>query len=321
MPSDFMRAVVYRSYGGPEVVTSAELPIPEPGPGRILVRVHATSVNPLDFKIATGSFRPLLRARFPQVPGYDVAGEVVRCGPGVTGFASEARVHAYLAQGGGAAEYVVTTAADTARMPAGMDYVTAAGLPLAGMTALQGLRDAGGMPLQGATQRVLVLGASGGVGHLAVQIARAAGATVIAVCSGKNRALVESLGAHEVIDYGVADAYRDLAPCDIVLDCVGQPASSWLPRLGHRGCFVALTPGPAIFLRSLGNWVGGTKVRPVFMKGNAADLRVLDALVDAGRLRVVVDQSFPLEQTRAAWERSMSGRTTGKLIVEVASSP
>lgn len=317
-PARPMRAIVYRSYGGPDVLEAADLPIPEPGEGQVLVRVRAASVNPLDFKIATGNFRPILRARFPQVPGYDVAGEVVRLGPGVTGYVGGTHIHAHVTSGGAAAEYALVPTADAASIPEGMDFATAAGLPLAGMTALQALRDAGGMPLHDAKQRVLVLGASGGVGHLAVQIACAAGATVIAVCSGRNRALVESLGAHEVIDYGAPNPYRDLAPCDIVLDCVGQTASTWLPHLAATGRFVSLAPGPALFLRSMVNWLGGRQVRPVFTKACAYDLRTLDELASAGKLRVVVDETVPLEKIRAAWERSMSGRTTGKLIVEVA---
>ncbi len=316
-PARTMRGIVYRAYGGPDVLEAAELPIPEPGEGQVLVGVRTASVNPLDFKIATGNFRPILRARFPQVPGYDVAGEVVRLGPGVTGYVPGDRIHAHLTQGGAAAEYALVPIAEAARIPEGMDFATAAGLPLAGMTALQALRDAGAMPLQGARQRVLVLGASGGVGHLAVQIARAAGATLTAVCSGRNRALVESLGAHEVIDYGASDPYRGLAPCDIVLDCVGQPASTWLPHVTATGRFVSLTPGPSLFLRSMVNCLGGRQVRSVFTKARADDLRTLDALASAGKLRVVVDETVPLEQTRAAWERSMSGRTTGKIIVEV----
>lgn len=310
-----MKAVLYRTYGGPEVLEIAELAIPEPGPGQILVRVWATSVNPVDWKTASGKYWPILRARFPQVPGFDIAGEVVRCGPGVGDFAAGIRVHACMRGGNASAGYTLVTPAVTAVMPANMDFATAAGLPLAGMTALQSLRDKGGMPLQDASQRVLVIGASGGVGHLAVQIACAAGATVIGVCSGRNRALVESLGAHEVIDYGAADPYRELAPCDIILDCVGQPAATWLPRLKSGGRFVSAVPSLGLFLRGL-NPIGGKQVRMFLLQANAADLCTLDDLSSAGKLRVVV-QRFPLEQMRAAWERSITGRAVGKIVLDV----
>jgi NADPH:quinone reductase-like Zn-dependent oxidoreductase len=311
-----MKAIVFRKYGGPEILELAELPAPEPGPGKILVRVRVTSVNPVDWKIAGGQFWPILRARFPSVPGLDVAGEVVRCGEGLSDFAPGTRVHACMNHGAASAEYTLTTPDLTVPMPAGMDYATAAGLPLAGMTALQGLRDKGGMPMEGATQRVLVIGASGGVGHLAVQIARAAGATVIGVCSDRNRALVERLGAREVIDYRAPDPYRNLAACDIILDCVGQSPSKLLRHLKPGGRYVSALPGLALLLRGLIP-LGSKKVKTVILKPNAADLRILDDLVSAGKLRVET-QRFPLEQMRAAWERSISGRTIGKIVIDVA---
>lgn len=315
-----MKAVLYRTYGGPEVLEATDLPQPTPGPGQILLRVRTASVNPVDWKIASGKFRLLMPAKLPQVPGFDVAGEVVSVGAGVTGFAMGARAHARLAGGVGAAsaEYTLASPAVTTLMPESMDFATAAGLPLAGMTALQGLRDGGGMPLSGARERVLVLGASGGVGHLAVQIARAAGATVIGVCGPRNAALVSSLGASEVIDYQQPDPYRGLAACDIILDCVGNSPSEWLPRLTPSGRFVSVQPGPAVILRGLLNPFSSRKVRPVMLKANAPDLRILDDLAAAGKLRVVIDQRFPLSNLRAAWERSLSGRAAGKIIIDVA---
>jgi len=161
-----------------------------------------------------------------------------------------------------------------------------------------------------------VIGASGGVGHLAVQIARAAGATVTGVCSGRNTALVKSLGADEVIDYGVADPYRDLEPCDIIFDSVGQPVADWLPHLKAGGCFVSTLPSPALMLHGL-NPFSDKKVKSIVLETNAADLRTLDDLFTAGRLRVVMEQ-FPLEQMRAAWEKSITGRTAGKIVIDIA---
>jgi NADPH:quinone reductase-like Zn-dependent oxidoreductase len=205
----------------------------------------------------------------------------------------------------------------TVAIPAGMDPGEAAGLPLAGMTALQGLRDRGGLPLEGARERVLVVGASGGVGHFAVQIARVAGATVVGVCSGRNAALVASLGAHEVVDYTSPDPYRGQAPFDIVLDCVAGDPSPWLPLLGPGGRYASCVPGPKAFLRGALNPFTAKKVRPVMLKSRATDLRILDGLVETGKLRVVVDSRFPLEALAKAWERSMGGRATGKIVIEV----
>lgn len=317
-----MRAILYRSYGGPDHLETADIPRPVAGPGQVLVRVLASSVNPVDWKLASGQLRLLRMVRLPNVPGFDVAGEVVELGPGVTSFSPGDRVHARLAHNRGAAsaEYTVADVAVTARMPAGMDPGEAAGLPLAGMTALQGLRDDAGLPLSGATERVLVVGASGGVGHLAVQIARAAGATVVGVCSGRNTELVASLGAHEVIDYTKPDAYRGQAPFDVVFDCVGGSPWPWLARLAPRGRYASPMPGPTTLLRSLLNPLTRKKVRAVMLKTNADDLRILDRLVEAGALRVVVDSRYPLEGLRAAWERSKSGRATGKIVIDVAAA-
>lgn len=314
-----MNAILYRRYGSPDVLASADIPKPSPGPGQILIAVRASSVNPIDWKLASGKLRFLMPLKLPQVPGFDVAGEVVEVGAGVTGFPIGARVHARLDKGIGAASAAFSLASPdvTTVMPDSMDFATAAGLPLAGMTALQGLRNHGGLSLSGSTKRVLVIGASGGVGHLAVQIARAAGATVIGICSGRNRAMVESLGANEVIDYQQPDPYRSLAPCDIILDCVGSAYQDWTPFLTPSGAFVSALPGPALILRGLLNAVSRHKVHAVMLKSNAPDLRILDELAATGKLRVVIDQRFPLEQLQAAWQRSISGRAVGKIIITV----
>ena len=182
-----MRAMVLDSYGlAPHL---AELSAPMPGPREVLVRVRATSINPIDWKQGSGEGRPIIRAKFPRfIPGYDLAGEIESVGPGVTSFTRGQRVHTRLSgtRGGASAELVVAGLDVLQPIPEGTDFAQAAGLPLAGMTALQGLRDACRLPMQGATQRVMIIGASGGVGHLAVQIARLTGATVVGVCSARN---------------------------------------------------------------------------------------------------------------------------------------
>jgi NADPH:quinone reductase-like Zn-dependent oxidoreductase len=316
-----MRAMVYRSYGGPERLESAELPRPVAGANQVLVRVHASSVNPIDWKRGSGALRLIMPASFPLVPGFDIAGEVAAIGAGVTTFSVGMRVHARIGEmsGGASAEYAVAGVDVVAPMPAGLDFADAAGIPLAGMTALQGLRDQASMPLEGSKDRVLIVGASGGVGHFAVQIARASGATVVGVCSGRNAALVTSLGAHEVLDYTKPDPYRGQAPFDVVLDCVAGDPGSWLPLLGPSGRYASCVPGPRVFARSALNLFSSKQVKPVLLKSRATDLRILDALFEAGKLRVVIDSRHPLDKLAAAWERSISGRAAGKIIVDVAS--
>jgi NADPH:quinone reductase-like Zn-dependent oxidoreductase len=318
-----MRAMIYRAYGGPERLEMIDIPRPSPGPGQVLVRVIASSVNPIDWKRASGKMRLIMPVKFPAVPGFDVAGEIAELGPGVTGYAIGDFVHAKIATlgTGACAEFAVAGLDVLARTPAGMDLGEAAGLPLAGVTALQGLRDRAGLPGHldgGARQRILVVGASGGVGHIGVQIARASGATVVGVCSERNAALVSALGAHEVLDYKKPDPYRGQAPFDILLDCVGGSPFPWISLLGSAGRYVSTMPGPGVFLRSMLNPVTRKKVRAVLLKSNAADLGVLDRLVEAGKLRVVIDSRYPLTDLRAAWERSMSGRTSGKIVIDVS---
>jgi NADPH:quinone reductase-like Zn-dependent oxidoreductase len=316
-----MRAMIYRAYGGPEQLEMADIPRPSPGPGQVLVRVIASSVNPIDWKRASGRMRLIMTVKFPAVPGFDLAGDVVELGPNMTGYAIGDRVHARIATNGGTgacAEFAVVGLDVLAKAPAGMDPGEAAALPLAGLTALQGLRDRAGLPLEGARERVLVVGASGGVGHFGVQIARASGATVVGVCSERNAAMVSSLGAHEVLDYKKPDPYRGQAPFDIVLDCVGGSPFPWIPLLSSAGRYVSPMPGPGVFLRSMLNPLTGRKVRAVMLKSSATDLRVLDRLVEAGKLRAVIDSRYPLTDLRTAWERSMSGRTAGKIVIEVA---
>ena len=317
--------MTYEAYGDGELakLSLVELPKPSPGAGQVLVRVIAASVNPVDWKRSTGALRMILPACFPLIPGYDIAGEVAELGTGVTEFAVGQRVHARIGEhaGGASAEFAVAGVDVTVAIPEGMTDAEAAGLPLAGMTALQGLRDQTELAIDGSAtlkERVLIVGASGGVGHVGVQIARAAGATVIGMCSGRNRDLVLGLGAHQVIDYTQPEPFAGQAPFDIVLDCVGSEAAPWLPLLGPGGRYASCLPRAGVFLRSTINVFTEKKVRPVLLKSRAADLAILDGLYAKKQLKVVIDSHFRLEDLGAAWERSHSGRAVGKIIIDVA---
>jgi NADPH:quinone reductase-like Zn-dependent oxidoreductase len=310
-----MRAMVLQTYGlTPQL---AEVPAPSPGANEVLVRVRATSVNPIDWKQASGVYRPILKAHFPFVPGYDLAGEVEVVGPGVQGFERGQRVHTRLSgqQGGANAELVCAGTDVLTPMPDGMDFAQAAGLPLVGLTALQALRDGAALPMQGATTRVLIVGASGGVGHLAVQLAHAAGAHVTGVCSAKNAALVRGLGADEVLDSANPAALAAASPFDTVVDCIGLSMGPFLARLRPAGRFVACVPGPAVFARAAFNRFSSKQVVPLLMKPNARDLALLGEAWRRRELRVVVDRTFPAAQLGDAWAHSRTGRTAGKLIV------
>lgn len=310
-----MKVLLFGGYGQPPELV--ERPTPTPGANEVLVRVRATSVNPIDWKQVSGKYRPILTARFPFVPGYDLSGEVEALGPGVMGFTKGQRVHTRLSgREGGANAELVCAGLDVLRpMPEGMDFSQGAGLPLAGMTALQGLRDGCGLPMEGATQRVAIVGASGGVGHLAVQLAKAAGAHVTGVCSARNAELVRRLGADAIVDYTKNDAWQGVEPFDVVLDCVGSGHRRLLERLKPQGRYASCVPAPSTFLRQAANLVTSKKVVPVMLDANATDLGVLDALVERKKLEVVIDSSFPVEKLAEAYARSEGGRAAGKIIV------
>ncbi len=312
-----MRVMLFKDYGAP--LEAADLDRPVPKADQILVRSRYSSINPVDWKLASGALRFIRPIDRPAVPGFDIAGEVAEVGPGVTTFKPGDRVHARIREGtgGACAEYALVGLAVAVHVPAGMDLADAAALPLAGMTALQGLRDESKMPMNGAKERVLVVGASGGVGHLAVQIARSAGAMVTGVCSGRNAEWVASLGAQEVIDYTKPNAFAGKGPFDIVLDCVGGSPSRWTPMLAPGGRFASCVPGPSVFARAALNVFTSRRVRPVLLNANAADLEVLDTLYEQEKLRVKLDGRYPLSKLEAAWERSKSGRAVGKIVVEI----
>jgi NADPH:quinone reductase-like Zn-dependent oxidoreductase len=316
-----MKAMLQRQYGGPEVLEVGELPKPTPSDTQVLIRVEASSVNPIDWKRASGSMRLLMPVSFPAVPGYDVAGVVAEVGRrAADAFPVGTRVHARIAeaQGGACAEFALAGIEVTTRMPEGMSSAEGAALPLAGMTALQGLRDALELNLAQSSARVVVVGASGGVGHFGLQLAARSGAHVIAVCSARNADLVRRLGAKEVIDYAAPDAFAGLAPVDLVLDCVSGDSGPWMDRLTDHGRYASTVPTPGLMAKQVLNLMSKKKQFAVMLKPAAEDLAFLDQQWAKKALQVVIDAHFPLEQLGEAWKRSLSGRATGKLVIDVA---
>ncbi len=315
-----MKAAAYTALGSPEHLTLVDLPAPVAREGELLVRVRASSVNPIDWKIAAGTFPfNLLKPPMPYVPGFDVAGEVLT---GHGDFKPGDRVFARMPgqRGGASAERAAFEASVAVKIPEGMSDDDAAAVPLAGLTALQGLCNEGGLTRTGAEgKRVLVVGASGGVGHFGVQIAKAAGAHVTGVCSARNVDLVRSLGDDDVVDYGATQVFNAGGDYDVILDCVGSDAPTrFTPWLRAKGTYVSCLPNASVFGRqALGALGLGARVRGVMMRSVADDLRWLATLWERRQLRVVIDEVFPLARAADAHRRSISGRARGKVVVHV----
>lgn len=325
-----MKAIVQSGYGDPDGVLELRDVEPPPLGGReVLVRVHASSVNPADRMTLTGrpyALRPMFGLLGPRhrIPGKDMAGSVEAVGAEVTELMPGDRVYAEL-RAGAFAEYAVARADLVARMPGSLDFVEAASIPLAGVTALQGMRDAGGVR---AGHRVLVNGASGGVGTFAVQIARSLGAHVTGVCRTRNVDLVRSLGADEVVDYTRADFTEGGERYDAILDLIGNhPVSAYRRILNADGVYVAASgsPGGALFgplpyiaraaVASLRP--GSRQVKVLSASPNAQDLTELTRLFDAGELEPTIDRTFDLTQAADALAHQLAGHARGKTVVTV----
>ncbi|MEU1417292.1 NADP-dependent oxidoreductase [Streptomyces sp. NPDC005731] len=336
MPTHTMRAVRLHEHGGPEVLRDDEVPIPEPGPGEVLVRVRAVGVNPPDWYLRDGltNIPPETRPKFdlPVIPGTDVSGVVEAVAADVENFSTGDEVFGLLRfpsfDGSAYAEYVAAPASDLAHKPTGIDHIHAAGAPMALLTAWQFLIELGHdhpSPFQAARHRpvpldpdttVLVNGAAGGVGHFALQLAKWKGAHVIAVASGAHESFLRELGADEFIDYTKSRPEELVHDVDLVLDAVGGRDSNRFLRTLKRGG--ALFP---VFFGEyddeetarLGVTVSGTQVR-----SNGAQLAELGRLLDSGTVHVAIDSTFPLADARAAHERAARGHIQGKIVLTVA---
>ena len=333
-----MKAALQHSFGSPDVVLYADTPIPEPGFGEIRVRVKAASLNPPDWYLRDGyrtlpeEWRP--EGEFPLILGTDVSGIVDVVGEGATGFAPGDEVYAMVrfpeGMMGGArahAQYVTVPADQVGHKPSGVAHEETAGAPMSLLTAWQFLIDLGHdasnpfqaephkpIPLSG--KRVLVNGAAGGVGHLALQVAKWQGAHVIAVASGRHADLLGKLGADEIVDYTQAKPDELYAELDLVMDCVGGAASErFLKTLKRGGALFIVNPlgfeGYA-GAKSLGITVSSTQVR-----SNGTQLDEAAPLLADGTLRVVVDSVFPLAEAAKAHNRTAEGHIQGKVVLSV----
>jgi len=318
VPVEAMKVMGLRRYGPPEVLEPLEVERPVPGPDGVLIRVAAAGVNPADCLLRSGGLRLVARQKMPFVPGADVAGVVEAVGPNVTRFGVGDPVYAMLPStaGGGYAEYAVAAQGSVAAMPPGLTFGEAAGVPLAALTALQASRDEANLA-PGA--RVLVNGASGGVGTFAVQISRAMGARVMAAASGRNADLIRALGADEVLDYTREDLTSGEARYDVVLDAANVMSFRNVRRvLRPNGVFVSVNP----FIGRLSpGWLSrfrdGKRIRSILVRPDGGDLEQIGAWIGAGEVRPVIARSYPLADAVEAHHLSESRRARGKLVLVV----
>ncbi|BAZ26915.1 alcohol dehydrogenase zinc-binding domain-containing protein [Kalymmatonema gypsitolerans NIES-4073] len=313
-----MKAVVIREYGSPEVLQYQEVEPPKIKPDQLLVKVRATCVNPVDWKIRKGMLKLITGNKFPMILGFDLSADVVEVGSQVTRFKPGDAIYGNVGLLGGAyAELAAVPEKSVALKPTNMTYEEAASVPVAALTALQALQDLAHIQVG---QTVLINGASGGVGTFAVQIAKALGAEVTAVCSTKNIELVKSLGADRVIDYSQQDFTQGTAQYDIILDAVAkQSFSSCKQVLKPNGIYVNTLPTPETIVQSvLTAFIPGKKAKFILETPRSQDLLYLKELIEAGKIRSVIDRTFPLQELAAAHAYSESERAVGKIAIAVA---
>jgi 2-desacetyl-2-hydroxyethyl bacteriochlorophyllide A dehydrogenase len=315
-----MKAAFINQYGSDRELQYGEIAQPSPKPDQLLVRVHASSVNPIDWKIRNGMLQLLTGYNFPLVLGFDLAGEVVEVGNNVTRFQPGDRVYAYLSapSGGAYAEYAAVPSRVACLKPENLSFEEAATVPLAATTALQALRDQGQI-LHG--HKVLINGASGGVGSFAVQIAKAFGTDVTGVCSTKNLDFVKSLGADRAIDYTAEDFTKDVASYDIIFDAVGKSSFSKCQGiLRANGIYVTTLPSPDTLLQGiLTAFTPGKKAKLVFAQANGQDLAYLKDLIEAEKVRPILARTYLLSEVAAAHRESEGGHVAGKLAISITS--
>jgi NADPH:quinone reductase-like Zn-dependent oxidoreductase len=313
-----MRAVVTQQYGDVDVLNVQEVERPTIGKDEILVRVHACSVNPIDWKVRQGNFRILTGLRPPHILGGDYAGVVVEVGRKITAYQPGDAVWGFVDtfQRGTYAEFVAVREEEIGPKPANLSFVEAAALPTVGLTAYQALLHYGHIR---EADHVLVNGSSGGVGLSAVQIARALGGRVTGVCSTRNLQTVMAMGADDVIDYTRKDLFNGGPNYDIFFDVVSNRSFKQArTKLKPSGIYVRTLPSlQSMVLGPFVNLVSAQKVKAFDCKASAQDLAALRQMVEAGRLAPIIENVYRLDQVRTAHRRSETGHVVGKLVLQV----
>lgn len=308
-----MKAIRIHEYGGIDVLRYEDAPRPEPGKGEVLVRVHAAALNPLDWKIRAGYVKDWLRYKLPMIPGWDFSGVIESVGPDAGEWKPSDEVYGRpdVSRDGAYAEYIVVRASEIAAKPKSIDHVHAAGIPLTGLTAWQALFDTAGLS---AGQSVLIHAAAGGVGVFAVRFAKWKGARVAGTASGRNQEFLRELGVDQPIDYEKTRFEDVVHDVDVVLDSMaGETRSRSWQVLKKDGILVTLLgQGPLEEAAAHGVRGVGIMAAP-----NAGQLAEIAALVDAGKVRSIVEAVFPLQEADKAQQLGETNRTRGKIVLRV----
>lgn len=332
-----MIAASINKYGPEEILRIENHPVPQIGPADVLVKIHAASVNPIDFKIRDGKLKFLRSYHFPLILGHDCAGEVIEVGSKVTRFKVGDRVFSRPRNGriGTFAEFIAIDQNEVALMPANLNYVEAASIPLVGLTCWQALID---VAMLKPKQKVLIQAGAGGIGTFAIQLAKHIGAEVWTTTSTKNIEFVQKLGADHVIDYKT-EKFEDLAKdMDVVFDTLGGESldksfsitkpNGWVVSISgspdyQTGKDMNLSLGKSLVLGLVGLKVNmramskGVHYRFIFMKSSGEELEQISHLLESGIIKPVIDKVFPISESQAALEYSSSGKARGKIIVRL----
>lgn len=307
-----MKAVIINQYGDESVLNYTGVNRPEPKEDEVLIKVHAAGVNPIDWKIRDG-LGEMFGLKLPVVLGCEIAGTIEEAGAGVQNFKPGDAVYAFLGSAtGGYAEYAIAKAVDIALKPESLDFENAAAIAVGALTAWRAMFETANLT---SGQRILITGASGGVGTMAVQLAKAKGAFVIGTASSRNEEFVKSLGADEFIDYTKQDFADVVKDVDVVFDTVGGDTLERAFQTVKNGGFLVTTVQPPSEDKAKQY---GIKAVMVSVQPSGERLKQINQLIDAGELKTHVETVLPLSQVKRAHELSKTGRTRGKIVLRVA---
>ncbi len=313
-----MKAIRIHAFGGPESLVYEDISEPQLKAGEILVQTHTVGVNPIDWKTCSGGGAAPFIGDLPFVPGWEFSGHVIACGSDVSGFTSDDAIFGFIrfpAAAGCYAEQIAVPAEQISLVPTSVDLKLAGGLALAGLTAWQALFDKGALKPQ---QKVLIIAAAGGVGHLAVQLAKWKGAHVTGTASSSNHDFLTSLGCDEVLDYHQADNLSGDRRFDLIIDGVGGDTGiNAVESLAEGGCLVTLPSVTKDAVIAAGQ-AKGKQVLPIRVEPNAHQLSILASLVAEGELNMHLATSYSLSEAAQAFKDIASGHTRGKVVLTVS---